>query len=84
MDALSQGELEETGDLGLSETIIRVGYEVAGAPQFLEIRASREMDAYALYHWFKTRMGARGPDVRIVETEKTTRPGRPPGRDASE
>jgi hypothetical protein len=77
---LGAGETAE--DLDPPATVITVGYEIAGTPQFLEIRASREVDAYALYHWFRTRAGARGPDVRIVETEKTTRRRPPPGSEA--
>lgn len=76
------GALEAAEDFDQPATIISVGYEIAGTPQFLEIRASREVDAYALYHWFRKGIGARGPDVRIVETEKTTRRRPPPGSDA--
>jgi hypothetical protein len=78
-DELFPGASEAAEDPDSPETIITVGYEIAGSPQFLEIRASREVDAYALYHWFRTRAGARGPDMRIVETEKTTRRRPPPG-----
>lgn len=49
-------------------TTIHIGYEIAGVPQFLEIRASHEIDAWALRRWLESRVSAPGPERRIVET----------------
>ncbi len=48
-------------------TIIRLGYEIAGVPQFLEIRASHEIDARALCRWLEAQARAPGPERRMVE-----------------
>lgn len=51
-------------------TIIRIGYETDGVPQFLEVRSSRRIDARALRLWLEARIRARCADLRIVETQE--------------
>lgn len=53
-------------------TIVRIGYEVAGVPHFLEISSSRAVDAQALRLWFQTGLGRPDADLRIIETEEIT------------